>query len=124
MGMEPACTKTCPTNALLFTDKGKLKALKASASERGLAVYDGGTLDTNVVYLLEDKAIQYGLPANPAIPVPTFLWRTVMKPVGIIAFVAGVVGLLAHYVTVGPKLPDNEDGTPPSSSSSAQGGEY
>ena len=124
MGMEPACTKTCPTDALYFTNKGKLEGIRASAKERGLMVYDGGSLSTNVVFLLEDKAGQYGLPAKPAIPTPTFLWRTVMKPVGVIAFVAGVVGLLAHYVTVGPKESDDEGGTPPPSSSPGEGGEY
>ena len=87
-------------------------------------VYDGGSLNTNVVFLLEDKAGQYGLPANPAIPTATFLWRTVMKPVGVIAFVAGVVGMLAHYVTVGPKEPDDGGGGLPPSASTGEGGEY
>ena len=123
MGMEPACTKTCPTRALSFTDKSSMQEVKAAASARGLTVYDGGALNTNVVFLLEDAAGQYGLPANPAIPIPTFLWRTVMKPVGVIAFLAGVVGLLAHYVTVGPKVPDDENETSPGPSSSGEGGE-
>ncbi len=120
LGMEPACTKTCPTGALSFTDKGRLDAIRASAQDRGLVVYDGQSLNTNVVFLLEDKAVQYGLPASPAIPVPTYLWRTVMKPVGVIAFIAGAIGLLAHYVTVGPKE-SGEEG--PGSSSSAHPGE-
>ncbi len=48
-----------------------------------------------------------------------------MKPVGVIAFVAGVVGLLAHYITVGPKEPDEEGGAAgPSSPSPGEGGEY
>ena len=85
-------------------------------------VYDGGSLSTNVVFLLEDKAGQYSLPANPSIPTPTFLWRTVMKPVGVIAVLAGVVGLLAHYVTVGPK--ESDDGGGSSSASTGEGGEY
>jgi len=123
MGMEPACTKTCPTDALYFTDKGNLERIKASAGERGLTVYDGGSLGTNVVFLLEGKAEYYGLPAKPAIPTATFLWRTVMKPVGVIAFVAGAVGLLAHYVTVGPKESNDGGGTAPPSSP-GEGGEY
>ncbi|UCF89649.1 MAG: 4Fe-4S dicluster domain-containing protein [bacterium] len=126
MGMEPACTKTCPTDALYFTDKGKLGGITAAAKEKGLAVYDGGPLRTNVVFLLEDSATQYGLPAKPAIPTPTFLWRTIMKPVGVIAFVAGVVGLIAHYITIGPKEPDEEGGAaaPSPSPSPGEGGEY
>jgi formate dehydrogenase iron-sulfur subunit len=124
MGMQPACTKTCPTGALSFTDKGKLEGIRASAKDRGLTVYDGDSLSTNVVFLLEDKAGQYGLPPNPAIPTATFLWRTVMKPVGVIAFLAGAVGLLAHYVTVGPKDADDGGGAAPPSSSPGEGGEY
>ncbi len=124
MGMQPACTKTCPTGALSFTNKGKLEGIRASAKERGLTVYDGKSLRTNVVFLLEDKAGQYGLPANPAIPTPTFLWRSVMKPVGVIAFLAGAVGLLAHYVTVGPKDADDGGGAAPPPSSPGEGGEY
>ncbi len=123
MGMEPACTKTCPTDALYFTDKEKLPIIKANAGERGLAVYDGGSLSTNVVFLLEDRAEQYGLPAAPAIPLPTFLWRTVMKPVGVVAFLLGMAGLLAHYLTVGPREPDDEGDAPPPPSSPGEGGE-
>ena len=124
MGMQPACTKTCPTGALYFTDKGKLEGIRASAKDRGLTVYDGESLSTNVVFLLEDKAGQYGLPPKPAIPTATFLWRTVMKPVGVIAFLAGAVGLLAHYVTVGPKDADDGGGAAPPSSSPGEGGGY
>ena len=76
------------------------------------------------MFLLEDKAGQYGLPPKPAIPTATFLWRTVMKPVGVIAFLAGAVGLLAHYVTVGPKDADDGGGAAPPSSSPGEGGEY
>jgi formate dehydrogenase iron-sulfur subunit len=123
MGMEPACTKTCPTNALYFTDKAKLPDIRAAALERGLKVYDGGSLSTNVIYLLEDQAKLYGLPADPGIPVPTFLWRTVMKPVGVVAFLAGLVGLLAHYVTVGPRESGVENGTDHPSPPGGEGGE-
>jgi hypothetical protein len=46
-----------------------------------------------------------------------------MKPVGIIAFLAGVVGLLAHYVTVGPMVPDDESEAPSGPPASGEGGE-
>ncbi len=131
MGMEPACTKTCPTSALSFTSKSKLGAIKADAAERGLTVYDGGALNTNVVFLLEDKAGQYGLPANPAIPAPTYLWRTIMKPFGVGLILAGLFGVVAHLVFVGPKeVEEEEEETPPTPTStytppgSGEGGEY
>lgn len=110
MGEQPACTKTCPTGALFFTEKVKLPEIAASAAQRGLKVYDGGSLKTNVVFLLEDEPAEYGLPAKPAIPTPTFLWRTIMKPLGIAAMVAGIFGVIAHYSYVGPKDIEEGDG--------------
>jgi formate dehydrogenase iron-sulfur subunit len=115
--MQPACTKTCPTGALSFTSRSKLAGIKASAVDRGLTVYDGDALNTNVVFLLEDSPSMYGLPAKPAIPTPTFLWRTVMKPVGALAILTTLVALLAHYVTIGPKATDDEGGDSDVSSS-------
>ena len=122
LGMEPACTKTCPTDALYFTDRSKMDDIKAAARERGLIVYDGGSLHTNVVFLLESDAEHYGLPSNPAIPAPTFLWRTVMKPVGVIAFLATVTALLAHYVTIGPRESDDGGKGPAPPASQGKGG--
>ncbi len=110
LGMEPACTKTCPTGALSFTSMSDLPKIASAAKEKGMSVYDGDALKTHVVFLLEDSPSVYGLPAKPAIPTPTFLWRTVMKPVGAIAILAGIVALLAHYVTVGPKEAEEEGG--------------
>ena len=102
MGEQPSCTKTCPTGALLFTDQARFGKIAASAEERGLTVYDGGGLNTGVVFLLEGDPGEYGLPAKPAIPTPTFLWRTVMKPLGVAAFVVGVFAAVAHFAYIGP----------------------
>jgi formate dehydrogenase iron-sulfur subunit len=112
MGMEPACTKTCPTGALSFASKSKLAAITASAKEKGLTVYDGGPLGTGVVFLLEDSPSAYGLPAKPAIPTPTYLWRTVMKPVGVAAFAVGILAAIYHLVAIGVKEVDEEPGPP------------
>ncbi len=118
IGMQPGCTKTCPTGALAFTSRSKLAGIRASAEEKGMTVYDGGDLNTNVVFLLEDDDPSlYGLPAKPAIPTPTFLWRTVMKPVGALAILGTILAVLAHYVTVGPKEADDEGGDSDVSSS-------
>jgi formate dehydrogenase iron-sulfur subunit len=107
-GEQPACTKTCPTGALLFADRAKLGQIIKSAEDRGLTVYKGAHLNTGVIYLLQDSNAElYRLPAKPAIPTPTYLWRTVMKPLGMAAFILGIVGVIAHYVYVGPKDADN-----------------
>jgi formate dehydrogenase iron-sulfur subunit len=122
MGEQPACTKTCPTGALYFTDKAKLPAIAAAAEDRGLMVYDGGGLSTGVVFLLEDKPDEYRLPAKPAIPTPTYLWRTVMKPLGVAAFVVAVFAAIAHFAYIGPKDVDEEGGGSPPAA--GEGGEY
>jgi formate dehydrogenase iron-sulfur subunit len=104
MGEQPACTKTCPTGALYFTDKAKLGEIAAAAGERGLSVYQGAGLNTSVVFILENRNAElYRLPAKPAIPTPTYLWRTVMKPLGVAAFVVAVFAAIAHFAYVGPK---------------------
>ncbi len=101
----PACCKTCPTGALSFIDKEGFQALSDAATAKGLKVYGGpgSKLDTSVAFFLEGEPHQYGLPDKPAIPAPTYLWRTVLKPLGMVAFVAGVVAALAHYFAIGPK---------------------
>jgi formate dehydrogenase iron-sulfur subunit len=122
MGEQPACTKTCPTGALSFTDVARMGSVAAAAADRGLVIYDGGRLRTNVVFLLEDKPGEYSLPAKPAIPTPTYLWRTVMKPLGVAAFVVGIFAAVAHYVYIGPKdFEEDGGGSPPAT---GEGGEY
>ncbi len=102
---NPACCKTCPTGALSFVDKEAVGALAEAARKKGMSVYGGAEnrLDTHVVFFLEGAPQQYGLPAKPAIPVSTYLWRDVLKPVGMVAFVAAVAAAVVHYLAIGPK---------------------
>ncbi len=51
----------------------------------------------------------YRLPENPAIPASIFLWKDVIKPLGIFGFWGAVGAALLHYVTVGPKRLDEEE---------------
>ena len=46
------------------------------------------------------------LPEKPEIPAPILVWKDVLKPLGLIA-AGGVLGAaILHYVTHGPKTPD------------------
>jgi hypothetical protein len=45
-----------------------------------------------------------------------------MKPVGVVAFLLGMAGLLAHYLTVGPREPGDEGDATPPPSSAGEGG--
>ena len=113
-GMAPACAKACPTESLTF---GKRSDLIARAKAAGKTLY--GELDLNglgVVYALEGPPEQYGLPLKPAIPLSIFIWKDIVKPLGILGFWGSMGAILLHYVTIGPKKieeeQDEEGGAP------------
>jgi hypothetical protein len=66
-----------------------------------------------VIYVLHDinRPEAYGgLPKNPHIPLMVRLWKGPLKWLGNFAMVAGIVGVMAHYVRFGPKRVDEEKG--------------
>jgi formate dehydrogenase iron-sulfur subunit len=100
-GMAPACTKACPTETLRFGIRSELIARVKAAKKTVYAESDLNGL--GVVYALEGPPEQYGLPANPSIPLSIFLWKDVIKPLGILGFWGSIGAVLLHYVTIGPK---------------------
>jgi hypothetical protein len=105
-GMSPACAKACPTETLKFGNRNDLIA-KAQAAKKTLYGVD----DLNglgVVYALEGPPEKYGLPASPSIPLSIFLWKDVIKPLGILGFWGSIGAMLLHYVTIGPKKIDDD----------------
>jgi formate dehydrogenase iron-sulfur subunit len=119
VGLEPACIKTCPTQALSFGSKEDMKELAAERiaelKERGFekaSVYDpAGVGGTHVVYVLPhgDPAL-YRLPPRPEVSPLVALWRGgVAKTLGVLTMVAVVVGGIFHYMKVGP-IEVDEDG--------------
>ena len=105
-GLAPACTKACPTEALKFGNRADLIS-KAKAAKKTL-YGENDLLGTGVVYALEGPPDQYGLPDNPSIPLSIFLWKDVIKPLGILGFWGSIGAMLLHYVTIGPKQIDEE----------------
>lgn len=100
-GLIPACAKACPTQTLQFGNRSALIA-KAKAAKKTLY----GENDLNglgVVYALEGPPEQYGLPSTPSIPFSIFIWKDIIKPLGILGFWGSIGAMLLHYVTVGPK---------------------
>src|SRR5579862_8837836 len=120
-GLEPACIKSCPTGCLHFGSKDDMKdlaqkraqQLKDHTSYHNAGVYDPETIGgTHVIYVLHDKdhPERYGgLPKDPRIPIMVRLWKHPLKWLGNIGMIAGIAGVLLHYVRFGPKVVDKKE---------------
>jgi formate dehydrogenase beta subunit len=108
---SPACVKSCPTGALTIGPKEKmLKTAYARAKELGgdANVYgDKFVGGTHVVYVLSEKPEVYEqLPKNPVVPASIVLWKDILKPFSLLVAGGTIAGAFLHYITHGPKLPD------------------
>ena len=115
VGLEPACVKACPTGCLQFGDKATLVEyaqhrvgqLKADGFAQA-ALYDPpGVGGTSVITVLRhgDHPEWYGLPKDPHVPTAVSLWKRLLHPLGFAAMAASVVGVIGHYMAMGPKKP-------------------
>ena len=109
----PACVLSCPTGTLQIGAKDamlkkayqRVKELGGDSSVYGDKFVDG----THVIYVLTEKAEVYdNLPGDPKIPLSITLWKDVLKPAGLLAAGGVVAGAFLHYITKGPKTPDEE----------------
>jgi formate dehydrogenase iron-sulfur subunit len=123
VGLEPACIKSCPTQALSFGSKATMKDLAEERvhelRERGLekaAIYDpAGVGGTHVMFVLpHGDPTLYRLPAKPEVSPLVALWRSsVAKSLGVVTMLAVVVGGIFHYMKVGPlEVDERDDGRP------------
>jgi formate dehydrogenase iron-sulfur subunit len=112
-GLEPACVKTCPTNALSFGTKEEMlrKAAKIveELKKRGYknpVIYDPkGVGRTGYVYVLPyaERVEDYGLPKDPSVSLAITLWKGPLKWIGSLALWGTVAGAILHYIVYGPK---------------------
>jgi formate dehydrogenase iron-sulfur subunit len=121
VGLEPACIKTCPTQALSFGSKADMRALAGhrlvDLRERGFdkaAVYDPpGVGGTHVFFVLPhgDRPEVYGLPEDPAVSAVLQLWRsTFARGLGVFTMFAVLATGLLHYARYGPlEVPDDDE---------------
>lgn len=109
----PSCVLSCPTGALQIGAKEdmlkkaykRVKELGGDASVYGDKFVDG----THVVYVLPEKAEVYDhLPKDPKIPLQIIVWKEFLKPAGLLVAGAVVAGAFLHYITHGPKMPEEE----------------
>ena len=124
IGLEPACIKACPTGCLHFGTKQdmvqlgthRVEQLKANGFAQA-ALYDPpGVGGTTVVTVLAhgDHPEWYGLPVDPHIPWTVRFSKRVLRPLGLLAIGATVLGLVGHYLKFGPRrTPDDTTHPPP-----------
>jgi formate dehydrogenase iron-sulfur subunit len=105
VGLEPACSKACPTDSIQF---GPIDELRVRAQQRVDRLHADGVADAylygadpngplgglNSFYLLVDEPEVYGLPRNPQLPTRNLTESAALSTAGAAAAVAlALVGL-------------------------------
>jgi len=101
-GMEPACSKACPTDSIRF---GSIVELKKIADQRVSQLHAQGEMRArlygaddkflgalNSFYLLVDNPEVYGLPANPKLPTRNLRLSSLLSTAG--AFLMAMLGIV------------------------------
>ncbi len=121
VGLEPACIKSCPTQALSFGSKEDMLALAGhrlgDLNERGFtkaAVYNPpGVAGTHVFFVLPhgDRPEAYGLPHDPKVSAIVELWRSPFaRGFGVFTMFAVLGAGILHYMRHGPlELPEHRE---------------
>ena len=120
VGLEPACVKACPTGCLNFGTKddmvalarGRVGQLKASGFNDAMLYDPEGVGGTSVVTVLGHGHPEwYDLPPDPHVPMGVRLWKSVIRPVGVIAAFVAAIATFVHYTKYGPIEPPADGGT-------------
>jgi formate dehydrogenase iron-sulfur subunit len=120
VGLEPACIKACPTQALVFGSKEDMiehaNERIVDLKERGFehaGLYDpAGVGGTHVMYVLhhaDQPQLYNDLPKDPAISLTVGLWKGIMKPLATAAMFFTALAGFFHYVTIGPNEADEDE---------------
>ncbi len=114
VGLEPACIKACPTGCLQFGTKGNLLDIAQKRVEqlksqgfKNAALYDppgvGGTHVITILAYGDRPELYGGLPKNPKVPLYLGFMKTILRPLGNLLMLLGVVGAFAHFSRYGKR---------------------
>jgi len=120
VGQEPACSKACPTKAIVFGSKkemlahadGRIADLKSRGFDHAGLYNPQGVGGTHVMYVLHhaDKPQIYsGLPEAPAISPIVDAWKGEGKFIGLGAIALTAVVGFFHYIFTGANRVSEED---------------
>lgn len=120
VGLEPACSKACPTKAIVFGSKpdmlahadSRIAELKSRGFEKAGVYNPPGVGGTHVMYVLhhaDQPQLYAGLPANPIISPLVQAWKGTGKYVGLAAIGLTAVAGILHHLIFGANRVTEED---------------
>jgi formate dehydrogenase iron-sulfur subunit len=85
--------------------KGRVEQLKANGFANASLYDPEGVGGTGVVTVLAhgDHPEWYNLPADPHVPLLVKFWKSVLRPLGVVAIFGAVIGAFGHYMNHGRK---------------------
>ena len=115
-GLEPACVKTCPTNAISWGSKEdmlrsadvKVERLRERGYEHA-ALYDPpGVGGTHMMYVVPrgDRLEDYSLPSDPTASPGALAALVGLKKLGASMMGLGLLAAALHYLGFGPEVPE------------------
>ena len=115
-GLEPACVKTCPTNAISWGSKSDMVAkaeqqvevLKKRGYEHAMVYDPPGVGGTHMMYVVPhgDRLADYSLPTDPTASPAPLTALGFLKRIGAYLFSFSLVGALVHLLSFGQESPD------------------
>ncbi len=130
--MEPACVKSCPTNAISWGTKDdmvalgekKVEGLQGRGFENATLYNPAGVGGTHMMYVVPhgDQLAEYDLPADPIASAGALAALGGLRKLGASALGLGLLATALHYLGFGPQEPELEGVQSSTGAGTASGG--